>query len=262
VDAGIAGVIGALSLVMPYAKAEALALVVWPGLLLVCFLTLTLIMTRRLFGPLAATVAVLAIVLWRLTAFNYFGPMQLDHHGVQILLLAVVVFSLVADGSEVRRGVIGGLAAALSLAVGLENLLPIVAAGVILAVVAVAPGDGGRRQLQAFGPSLALGSLVLYLGQTSRQDWMVTQCDELGPPFLGLVGIAALTSIAIATVVARTPRLGMRLVLSGAATVVAGGLALQIMTLCPNLPYGNLPDNIREMINPPGSSRHGRPPPS
>jgi hypothetical protein len=249
VDLSIAGVIGALAFFMPYEEAEALTMVVWPSLLLVCFLMVTMVMARRLFGTLAASVAVIAVVLWRLTGLNYFGPMVLDHHGVQILLLAVVVFTLVIDGPDTRRGIVGGCAAALSLAVGLENLLPIVAAGVILAVVAVAPGDGGRRQLQAFGPSLALGSLVLYLGQTSRQDWMVTQCDELGPPFLGLVGIAALTSIAIATVVARTPRLGMRLVLSGAATVVAGGLALQIMTLCPNLPYGNLPDDIREMIS-------------
>jgi hypothetical protein len=41
---------------MPYEQAEALTTVVWPSLLLVCFLTLTMVMARRLFGPLAASV--------------------------------------------------------------------------------------------------------------------------------------------------------------------------------------------------------------
>jgi hypothetical protein len=249
VDAGIAGVIGALSLVMPYAKAEALALVVWPGLLLVCFLTLTLIMTRRLFGPLAATVAVLAIVLWRLTAFNYFGPAQLDHHGLQILLLAVVVFSLVADGSEVRRGVIGGLAAALSLAVGLENLLPIASAGAVLAVLAVVSPERGGRQLTAFGLTLAGAAVLLYAGQTARAEWRQPQCDELGPPVLGLVGFAAVAAALIGSVVARSANLRLRIAATAGIAGLAAVGAYWIMQACPNFPYGNLPDSLREMIN-------------
>jgi hypothetical protein len=74
VDLGIAGVIGGLSLFMPQEEAEALALIVWPGLLLLCFLTLTMVMTRRLFGPHAAAAAIIGVVLWRLTGSNYFGP--------------------------------------------------------------------------------------------------------------------------------------------------------------------------------------------
>jgi hypothetical protein len=248
VDLGVAGVISGLSLFLPYAEAEALALVVWPGLLLVGFLTLTMAVANRLFGPLAATIAVLAVVLWRLTALNYFGPMVLDHHGVQILLLAVVVFTLVIDGPEVRRGVLGGAAAALSLAVGLENLLPIVAAGVVLTVIAVAPGHRGKRQLPVFGATLALTALGLHMGQTAREGWFAVQCDELGGPFLGLLGIAALTSLAIGAVAARVRGLRNRLALSVVLALAAGIGALQIMGLCPNLPYGNLPDDIREMI--------------
>jgi hypothetical protein len=144
VDFGIAGVIGALSVFMPAPQAEALALIVWPALLLVSFLTLSMVMALRLFGPLAASVAILTVVLWRLTGSNYFGPLELDHHGLQILLMAVVVYAIVVEGPELRRGIVGGLAAAVSLAVGLENLLPIAVAGMILAVIAIAPGRPGR----------------------------------------------------------------------------------------------------------------------
>jgi hypothetical protein len=59
-----------------------------------------MVMARRLFGPLGRIGRVIAVVLWRLTGLNYFGPMVLDHHGLQILLMAVVVFTLVIDGPE------------------------------------------------------------------------------------------------------------------------------------------------------------------
>jgi len=249
VDLGIAGVVGGLSLFLPYPEAEALTLVLWPGLLMVCFLALTMVMTCRLFGPQAAAVAIIAVVLWRLTGFNYFGPLQLDHHGLQILLLAVVVFTLVTDGSEIRRGVIGGAAAALSLAVGLENLLPIAAAGVILAVMAVASGNRGRLQLQAFGISLFAVALPLHLGQTAPSEWMLARCDELGPQILGLVGLAALAAIAIGTMAARSPGLRVRISAASGVAVIAAAGAVWIMQACPYFPYGNLPDTVREMIS-------------
>jgi hypothetical protein len=249
VDLGIAGVITGLALFLPYEQAEALSTVVWPSLLLVAFMTLTMVTARKLFGPVAAAVAVITVVLWRVTALNYFGPRVLDHHGVQILLLAVIVYTLVIDGSETRRGLVGGMAAALSLAVGLENLLPIVATGMILAVLAVAPGDRGQRQFPVFGATLAIAALILHMGQTARTEWMLVQCDELGPPFLGLLGIAALASLAIAVAAARFATLQNRVAISGAVALAAGVAALQIMAVCPNMPYGNLPDDIRQMIS-------------
>lgn len=249
VDLGIAGMIALLSLVMPYDQAEALTVVAWPALILVSFLTLSLVMTLRLFGPRAATVAILAIVMWRLIAYNYIGPLQLDHHGLQILLLTIVVYTLAIDGPELRRGIIGGGTAALSLAVGLENLLPIAAAGVILMVQAVASGDQGRRQMQAFGLSLLAFAVPLHIGQTPRAEWLVAHCDELGPPVLGLLSIAAVSTLVVGAVIARGTGLRGRIsVAIGTAVLAAGGGAF-VMQACPNFPYGNLPDDVREAIN-------------
>jgi hypothetical protein len=248
IDLALAGVIGAASVFLPHEHAEAMVFVLWPGLLMVCFLTLTMVTTRHLFGPRAAAVAIMAVVLWRLTGYNHFGPMVIDHHGLQILLLGVVVFTLVVDGPEVRRGVIGGAAAAMSLAVGLENLLPIVAAGVILSVLAVASNEGGHRQLKAFGLTLFGVAVALYLGQTAPAEWGQAQCDELGPPILGLVGLAATAALVIGWTAARTTRIGTRAAVFAVSGLLAGGGAVWIMQACPNFPYGNLPDEIRELI--------------
>jgi hypothetical protein len=248
VDFGIAGVIGALSVFMPAPQAEALALIVWPALLLVSFLTLSMVMALRLFGPLAASVAILTVVLWRLTGSNYFGPLELDHHGLQILLMAVVVYAIVVEGPELRRGIVGGLAAAVSLAVGLENLLPIAVAGMILAVIAIAPGGTGARQLQAFGLTLAGAALPLHLGQTAPGVWTLGQCDRLGPQILGLVGIAALASILIGTVALRVAEPVRRVGAALAMALLAAVAAVAIMRTCPNFPYGNLPEEVRTLI--------------
>jgi hypothetical protein len=68
-----------------------------------------MVTARKLVRPACRLGCRDAVVLWRLTGLNYFGPMVLDHHGVQILLLAVVVFTLVIDGPDTRRGIVGGM---------------------------------------------------------------------------------------------------------------------------------------------------------
>jgi hypothetical protein len=247
VDLGIAGVITGLSLFLPYEQAEALSTVVWPSLLLVAFLTLTMVTARKLFGPCSGGrrhhrrfVARDRAELLRTTGAR---PSRCADPAVGRHRLHVGDRRF---GNTARP--CGGHAAALSLAVGLENLLPIVA-GMILAVLAVAPGDRGQRQLPVFGATLAIAALILHMGQTARTEWMLVQCDELGPPFLGLLGIAALASLAIAVAAARFATLQNRVAISGAVALAAGVAALQIMAVCPNMPYGNLPDDIRQMIS-------------
>ncbi|MFW5641258.1 MAG: hypothetical protein ACOCY0_00685 [Roseicyclus sp.] len=247
VDLGIGGVIAGLGLALPPERAAPLALVVWPALLFVAFLALTARQTLRLFGPRAAAFAVLSLVLWQLT-WNYFGPAQLDHHGPQILLLAVVIFSLLGpEETRTRRGLLGGAAAALSVAIGLENLAPIAAAGLVLALrVTLRPEDA--PQLRAFAGALAALAALLHFGQTPRAEWLMARCDELGPAFLGLVGLAAAAALILAAAAPRLPRLRPRIVLTAATGLAAAAGALLILRTCPGFPYGNLPPELQEII--------------
>lgn len=248
VDLGIGAVVAGLGLLVPPERATALSLVAWPALLFVAFLALTTRAALRHFGPGAAAVAVLTTVLWQLN-WNYFGPAQLDHHGPQILCLAVVIFSLLGDGdSQTRRGLIGGAAAALSLAIGLENLLPIAAAGLILALRTVLRPETGAAQLRAFGLAFALLAGLLHLGQTPPAEWLLGRCDELGPAFLGLAGLAALAASTLAAGAPRLARLPLRIGLAAATALLAGAGAALILQTCPGFPYGNLPVDLQRLI--------------
>jgi hypothetical protein len=248
VDFGIAGVIGALSVFMPAPQAEALALIVWPALLLVSFLTLSMVMALRLFGPLAASVAILTVVLWRLTGSNYFGPLELDHHGLQILLMAVVVLRhrgrRARAASRDRRGARGGGFACRRVGKPAADRC----CGHDPRRHRDRARETGPRQLQAFGLTLAGAALPLHLGQTASGDWTLGQCDRLGPQILGLVGIAALASILIGTVALRVAEPVRRVGAALAMALLAAVAAVAIMRTCPNFPYGNLPEEVRTLI--------------
>lgn len=248
VDLGVGGVVAALGFVAPPQRAEALALIVWPALVFMAFTALVAGFTLRRFGRSAAAIAVLTILLWRLN-WNYFGPAQLDHHGPQILLLTIVIVSLVGPvTSQTRRGLLGGAAAALSLAIGLETLLPIAAAGVILAMRTTLHPGSAASQLRAFGLGLAALATLLHLGQTAPGAWWLARCDELGPAFLGLLGIAALAACVLAMAGPRLGRLRDRVALLAGVGLAAGLGAALVLRTCPGFPYGNLPPELRELV--------------
>jgi hypothetical protein len=248
VDLGIGTVIAGLGLVVPPDRAAALALIVWPALLFLAHLGLTARLGLHLFGPRAAAVAVLSVALWQLT-WNYFGPAQLDHHGPQILCLAVIVFTLVGTGDgQTRRGVLGGAAAALSMAIGLENLLPIAAAGLILALRTAIEPARAAAQLRAFGLAFAALACLLHLGQTAPSEWFLARCDELGPAFLGIIALAAAAAVILAAAAPRLTATGTRIGLVAAVGLAAGAGAIVILRTCPGFPYGNLPPELQELI--------------
>ncbi len=248
VDLGLATIIWPVSQVLPMKTAEAAAIVIWPALLQVLMIILSGTAAARLFGPLAGGVAALAVVFWPVTGSVYFGQGRLDHHNIQILLLLVVILSMIGAGDALRRGLIGGSAAALSLAIGLENLLPLGVAGLILYARLWRDPASAGLQPSIYAVAMFLGGAVLFAGQTPPTQWFIAYCDELAPPVLALTGIAALVTVA-ATLLAR-----------GAAgtwrnSVIFGGLALAgaiaafpLISFCASGPYGALPDEMQEII--------------
>ena len=248
VDAGIATILWPAMQLLPATGAEAAALILWPTLLLVLLLALNARAGLALFGPAGAAVAVLGVILWPVTGHAYFRPGVIDHHNVQILLLGVVILSLVCTGRPAVRGLIGGAAAAASLAVGLENLLPIAVAGVVLFVRAAMAAADGRAQLAAFAAALAAGGTLFFAGQTAPSEWTVAQCDELGPPVLGLLWIAAGVSLTAAWAFGLTSAPKVRLGLALGLGALGAVAALPILLSCAGGPYGALPEEARAII--------------
>lgn len=170
VDLAIAAIILPLSLVMTEAQAAAVALVAWPTMLLLALIVLTGLAARRLFGGMAALVAVVAVLLWPPTGLTYFAPARIDHHNVQILLTTLMLISVLWPGASARGGIVGGLAAALSLAVGLETMITIALAGLVLTVRAMMLQDGAARHVAGFCLALAWGRRCSSWGKRRRAD--------------------------------------------------------------------------------------------
>lgn len=249
VDAPIAALVWMAAQVVPMAQAEAFALVAWPTLLFLLLLLGIAFTARRVFGTQAAIVSMIALALWPPTGLTYFGPARIDHHNVQILLTCVVLITLIVPGRPGRLGLAGGLAAALSLAVGLEMLVTLALAGVVLLVQTVLGQPGKGRQAVVFALALTLGAVALFAGQTPPVAWPVPRCDELSPPFLALAGVGTLICVATALISAGLANLALRIVAVLAVTAAGLAVVYPLIAPCFGGPYGNLPAEVQALIS-------------
>lgn len=249
VDLGIAAIILPLSKVMPESQAAAVALVAWPTLLFVMLITVTGLAARRLFGDIAALVSVVAVLLWPPTGVTNFSPARIDHHNIQILLTTLTLISVIWPAPSVRLGIIGGLAAALSLAVGLETMITIALAGLVLTVRLVMLKDGVARQLAGFSLALAGGATLLFMGQTAPGAWLVSRCDELSLPYLALAWTGAAICLSVSAISPRLPNLALRIALM-VVLALAGVAALSpLIGPCASGPYDSLPQEVQDLIS-------------
>ncbi|MEQ8923459.1 MAG: hypothetical protein RIE60_21890 [Roseovarius sp.] len=249
VDAPIAALVWTAAQVVPVAQAEAFALVAWPTLLFLLLLLATGFAARRVFGTQAAIVSMIALALWPPTGLTYFGPARIDHHNVQILLTCVVLITLLVPGRPVRLGLAGGLAAAMSLAVGLEMLVTLALAGVVLLVQTVLRQPGKGWQLVVFALALSVGAALLFAGQTPPVEWPLPKCDELSPPFLALAGVGALMCIAAALISGWMGSLGLRIVAVLGVTAIGLAVVYPLIAPCFGGPYGDLPAEVQALIS-------------
>ncbi len=248
VDAGIAAVLVPVSAIVGAEAARIPTLVIWPTLLLGGLILLTGAFARRAFGPVVAAIAVLSTVFWPVVGYGYFRPMALDHHNVQILLLAVAIYAVAMPRAPGRGCVLAGGVAALSLAVGLETLIPIALVGVVLAWRTFqSPGAGGAR-FMAFALTLAAAATLFFFGQTTPAEWTNGTCDRLGPPVLGLVWIGAGTAGAMTFAARRPEAAATRLAALGGCAILAVILGYSVFGGCLAGPYGDLPADVQSLI--------------
>jgi hypothetical protein len=249
VDLGISTILFPLSKILPAAQAEQLTLVIWPTLLMILLIGVVARGTNRILGPLAACGAVGSLITWLPTANGYFEPGKLDHHNVQILATTVMAFAMIWPGKPALSGMIAGIAAAFSLAVGLETLPLICAAGVILLVRATfVPGDAERR-LVVFCLALTGALVVLFVGQTAPDAWGTSVCDKLSPSLLALAVIASAASLGPIMAGRWCVRPVVRLAASAAIVVVGLWICAPLLSPCLGGPYGALPDHLQDVIS-------------
>lgn len=246
-DVGIAAIILAVTPILGRFHAELAAVLLYPALLFACAIYLSARIGRLLWGGEAGLVAAV------LTALAYPGttvfiPGRIDHHALQVVLIQIAVFSSMrpARGST---GAVIGLAAALSLIVGLETTPQVAALVAFLALAWVIRGQEERQRLFGFGVALG-GTTLFFLLFLRPEYWSAALCDAFTPASsTGTSAVAAcLVTLALLTrhLHGWRARLMVGAVLGGCALIGT----LLVYPACVAGPYGSVDPFLRENFLP------------
>jgi len=221
VDLPIAGLILLLKPFVGGATAEKVAVALAPMLPMAVAMGAIAVAARRLISPKAFALGI-GLLLCAHSARGMWSPLRIDHHGWQLAMLSLVLVSL-TDPKRARGGALAGIATALSLAIGLEMLIYLAAAGAIIALMWVRD-QGQARRLATYGASLAGGCGLVYLLFTSQANSLPV-CDALSPVWLSVMVVAGALAVLLSFLKAQhwAVRLGAGAV---AGAMLAGGYAL------------------------------------
>lgn len=248
IDAPMAALMAALDPLVGPDLATRWVGIIWPVTLGIVFMALTAWLTRRLFGWQAAVLALVGFLTITLLFNSGFGVGATDHHAVQVILMLVLTSALVLPERPLRRGITGGLAAALSLAIGLEMILFIAVAGIFFVIFHALDEAGSDKRLMGFATALALAVPLLMAGQLDPALWSVPVCDAISPPLIALTSAAFVASL-VAVVAGRfigapLARVLLLIPIGG----IAAWLLLPLIQPCLSGPYTALSPEVQRTV--------------
>lgn len=201
-DLPILILIGVFDLILPYSTAENLAISLWPpfSALLVIWGVLTGV--QHVSGPAWPQARTFALVLlaFMLILQIRFAPGSIDHHNLQIGLLAISIGFALDPHLGFKSGVISGIALALSLAVGVEVYAFVAVICGFFALMFLWKGNELRAGLKGFGMAFAGTLALVFVATIAPKNYNLIYCDAfslitLSAGVLGGGGLAILASI-------------------------------------------------------------------
>lgn len=234
-DAGPALLLVLMTPLLGQKGAELGMVVAYPAILFFAYLMLLAGIARQLVGEKASAIAVVLGAL-AFPTVTLFLPGRIDHHGLQIVLCLVLLRAITAAPSW-TSGLVGGAAAAISLAVGLETAPEIVAGIVALGILWLRDDRAETVRLGGFAAALGATTLLL-LAFLRPQYWPEAWCDGFTPAAVRGMLVAAGSLGVLAAIGHKVAGLKPRMALAGA---VGGGallLATQTSGVCFTGPYG------------------------
>lgn len=248
VDLPIAALLWVFSLGLSQDMAEAATLILWP--LLVLGPTLWAMHRATLaYGGIMGGFFGLLFTMFAIIVSQKFTPGILDHHNVQMMLMALVLMAMMTSKSQLKNGVIAGFCTALSLTIGLETM-PFVAL-ICLSVALIWVWNGALVRSETIGfAALFAGTFALVFIAT-RPDLALTnfRCDAFGRDllFIGVVGAGGLLALAsFASNLSLTLRIGGMLAL-GVGIIIFAKL---VAPSCLADPYAQLyPDVVSDWLS-------------
>ncbi|BCH57617.1 hypothetical protein RvVAR0630_02410 [Agrobacterium vitis] len=225
--------------------AEAVALAIWPLLWTVPVMLSLGAAGWTLGGRVTMHLALCLSALYLLTS-NRFLPGAIDHHNVQIALIAFLTAVLSTAGPQAQTKscsstlfAFAGAAAALALAIGAETTPLIATACAIVALLWARHGKAMRACAMAYSLSLALSVTLLFAATVPAQSYRTVTCDNLSFGFYALTAIGGGLLFSAAAFVSRFPA-GIRLFLLLVIGASVGFSALIVAPQCLGNPLANL----------------------
>jgi hypothetical protein len=234
-DAGIAGLVLFLRIVLAPDVAEHWALVIWPKLIL---FGLSALLVRQMLREGSRTIAlVLILMIWlSFFALIQFRLVRIDHHNLQNACLVLAVIMATQPDAGRRSAFAAGLVAGFGLAIGYEALPMIGVLAGLLALCALI--DFERQQIaEGFASGLAISLAAAFAATTAPANWLDMPCDALG---LNIVAGSIIAAGGVCVAGQCKPDRRFRTVVLAAAGITAITIMVMMEPRCLAGPFGKI----------------------
>ncbi|MEG8044150.1 hypothetical protein QP164_16255 [Sphingomonas sp. LR59] len=202
--------------------ANRIAMTVVPLVTLLALMALAANLTRRVSDVERAKLALLLAPL-SIPIVYQMRPLRIDHHGWQVVL-AMAATTLLLGRATTRNGVLAGLALATLVTISLEGL-PIAVAITAVAALAWAWQPERRDVLRALAATFFAAALALHVA-TRGPGLFAPVCDAMSPAWLAVLGVAALSLVAVTFVGTQALLVRLAALVGGGAVTIAALLIL------------------------------------
>ncbi len=214
--------------------AYTLAAWVWPLLLLLGLLAVSARLTTFLVGPEGLLPGLVLPVLSAAVLVE-FAPGRIDHHGVQIILVLLMLYAAIRAWRSLRWAAIAGLVGATSMAVAMETLPQIITLVLVFGLAYVVDESRGRAA-RLFALAFAAGTAFHLLLFLPPDRWNQAACDALSPVYASAAIGVWLVFALLSFISQKNWR--MRLLAGAVLGAVLVGALLLAFPQCLGGPYG------------------------
>ncbi|GAA0478919.1 hypothetical protein GCM10009096_21100 [Parasphingorhabdus litoris] len=230
-----------LGLVMAPSSAETAALVIVPLAALGIAMWLVAKITSQFFDRNVALLAA-ALTATAVSIIAQLRPMRIDHHGWQIVLALVVLWTMFWP-SKRNAGIVMGIALALWLSISVEGLPLSVAFIALLAWRWIISLDEGVRLFWTLTGFLG-SSVLLYMVNHGQLDVALNYCDAIAPAHL--LACAAGGAIILPAIKFSPDSWIVRLIALAVAGLAALGVFYSTAPQCVGSAFGQLDPLVRD----------------
>ncbi len=250
VDLPIAGIIVGFSPFTGSLVAEKIAMIVWPSLLLLGVIFVVSKISEQLVPGVNRWLP-MVLTLTCVTCLQQFTFGRLDHHNVQILLFALLLWAAI-NRQHKWVNVAAGFLVAMSIAVGLDLLVFLVPLIAYYGLEWLAGDDEDGQVMQAFGFGLGGGGLLFFFALVAPDRYFNIACDSHSIVFFAAQMAIAASMLAMAGIgraIPITPG-GSRLLLKLSLAVVFAATTVYLMYSgfpeCRGGPMAQLSDQVKQ----------------